>query len=97
MGRALAPGSQWGGALILAQSLVLIRRRAQCQRGHLQSLMPSFFTREMEDPRQGHTAPQGQSQKSAFLAPDPVSFALLDTMVINCRLLGQKCIPVPTA
>lgn len=52
---------------------------------------------KMEDLVQGHTAPQGQSQKSAFLAPDPVCFALLDTMVINCRLLDQKCIPVPKA
>lgn len=46
---------------------------------------------------QGHTAPQGQSQKSIFLALNRVFFALLDTMVINHRLLGQKYIPVQKA
>lgn len=91
---ALAPFSQWVEALTLTQPFGADRETSSVP---TKRLLPSFLRWKMEYLVQGHTAPQGQSQKSIFLALNRVFFALLDTMVINHRLLGQKYIPVQKA
>lgn len=88
---ALAPFSQWAGALSLTQAFSADH---QTSSGPTDRLLPSFFRWKMEDLGQGHTAPQGQSQKSAFLALDTVPFALPDTLVLIHRFVGQKFFPV---
>lgn len=88
---ALAPFSQWAGALILTQAFSADHQPSS---GPTERILPSFFRQKMEDLVQSHTAPQRQSQKSAFLALDTESFALLDIIIPTHRLVGHKCRPV---
>lgn len=59
--------------------------------------MPSSRRWKTEDFIHGDQAPHGQSQQSACLALDSVSFTRLDTRILIPRLPGQKCMPAQKA
>lgn len=86
-GEASSALSQRAGALVLTQCAE--PQPGPGPAGPLAGACCLPFRWEMEDLVHGHTAPQGQSLKSALLAAGPVSSALLGTSVIHRLLAGN--------